>query len=324
MKAPSMGFKSVGIAILLLVARAGPAVAQTCNFSITNLNFGSIDVTANAAITTTGTYTATCSALLTATRTCPSIAAGTGGSSSGSPRYLLSGANQLSYNLFSDSSYASIWGSYFWGFPYLPPSVDIQTIVLGNGNTSAAVYARIPNGQQTLPAGTYTSSFAGANTRVTYGAYALGLFPPNCATLSSPSGTALFTVTATIVPNCNVSATNLDFGITGTISGNKDAANNLNITCTAQTPYSISLDGGTSGASDPTQRRMKKGSESVVYGLYRDAARSLLWGNTIGTNTLSATGSGLVQAITVYGRVRAQATPSPGTYSDTIVVTLTY
>ena len=96
MRARSLQLKFAVVAVLLLVARAGPAVAQTCNFSITNLNFGSIDVTANAAITTTGTYTATCSALLSATRTCPSIFAGTGGSSSGSPRYLLSGANQLS------------------------------------------------------------------------------------------------------------------------------------------------------------------------------------------------------------------------------------
>ena len=43
-----------------------------------------------------------------------------------------------------------------------------------------------------------------------------------------------------------------------------------------------------------------------------------------GTNTLAGTGTGLAQSATVYGRIPPQATPSPGTYNDTIVVTLTY
>jgi spore coat protein U-like protein len=39
---------------------------------------------------------------------------------------------------------------------------------------------------------------------------------------------------------------------------------------------------------------------------------------------LTGTGTGLAQSPTVYGRIAPQATPSPGTYNDTIVVTLTY
>ena len=74
----------------------------------------------------------------------------------------------------------------------------------------------------------------------------------------------------------------------------------------------------------PTQRKMTKAAEFVLYGLYRDSARSLPFGNTIGTNTLAGTGTGLAQSATVYGRIPPQATPSPGTYNDTIVVTLTY
>lgn len=318
-------------AVLLLVATAVSicagsegASSQSCNFTITNLSFGAIDVTANLAFTTSGTYSATCTALLSATTTCPNINEGTGGSLSGSPRYLVNGANRLSFNLFSDSGYATIWGSYFWGFPYVPPTVNIPTVILGNGNASAPIYARIPNGQQTLPAGTYTSSFAGAQTKVAYGAYLLGINPLDCSTVSSPSGTAAFTVSATIVANCSVSATDLNFGSTGSIVANQDASNSLTVTCTAQTPYSISLDGGTSSATDPTQRKMKKGAESVTYGLYQDAARSVSWGNNIGVNTLASTGTGLAQNFAVYGRVPPQTTPSPGTYSDTIVVTITY
>lgn len=312
------------LALLAIACTSLPARAQTCNFTITNINFGDIDVTTNTAFTATATYTATCSALASATRTCPSVGDGTGGSSSGSPRHLVSGGNQLAFNLFSDGSYATIWGSYFWGNPYTPPAVDIGTVILGNGSATLTMHARIPAGQQTLPAGLYSSNFNGAHTRVTYAAYVLGLFPPDCASLTNPSGTAPFAVQANIIPACTVSANLLDFNTAGTLGANIDSTNALSITCTAQTPYSISLNGGLTGAADPTQRKMSKGAEKITYGLYRDGARTQPWGATAGVNTVSATGTGLAQPHTVYGRVPAQTTPSPGLYSDTIVVTVSY
>ena len=69
---------------------------------------------------------------------------------------------------------------------------------------------------------------------------------------------------------------------------------------------------------------MANGAQTITYGLYQDAARSNPWGNTIGTNTAAGTGTGSNQALTVYGRVGAQTTPSRGTYSDSVVVTVTY
>jgi spore coat protein U domain-containing protein, fimbrial subunit CupE1/2/3/6 len=38
----------------------------------------------------------------------------------------------------------------------------------------------------------------------------------------------------------------------------------------------------------------------------------------------SATGNGASQNYTVYGRVWTQTTPEPGSYADTITVTVTY
>ena len=102
------------------------------------------------------------------------------------------------------------------------------------------------------------------------------------------------------------------------------SAINLGPVCTNGTPYTVGLDGGLSGATNPTQRKMTQGTAFVLYGLYRDAARSQAFGNTIGTNTAAGTGTGLSQTLTVYGRVAPQATPAPGTYTDTITATLTY
>lgn len=313
------------IALLCIVAST-PSVAQTCDADITNIDFGEIDVTANVAFPITGTYSVSCdNILLAAVRTCPNINAGTGGASpSGDQRYMLSGANQLRYNLYSDPSYATVWGSRTW--TNTAPPTDITLVVLGSGNTSRPIYARIPAGQQTLPPGAYTSSFSGGGTNVTYAAYLLSLppFAPNCATHASPSITAPFTVSATIIPNCSVSATLLDFGTAGILQSDIDSTNTLSVTCTATTPYSVSLNGGLTGASDPTQRQMTRPGGSITYGLYRDAGFNQPWGDSIGSNTLAGVGSGLAQIYTVHGRVPPQPTPGPGTYSDTVVVTVTY
>jgi spore coat protein U-like protein len=66
------------------------------------------------------------------------------------------------------------------------------------------------------------------------------------------------------------------------------------------------------------------GAATIGYSLFTDTSRSSIWGNTVGSNTVSSNGTGAAQAYTVYGRVSAQTTPAPGTYTDTVTVTLTY
>jgi spore coat protein U-like protein len=126
------------------------------------------------------------------------------------------------------------------------------------------------------------------------------------------------------VSSCNVGATAANFGSQGILSGNTDAQATLSIQCSPSLPYTVSVDGGSSGATDPTQRKMSLAGATVTYGLYRDAVRTLPWGNTVGTNTTSGTGTGVTQSQTVYGRMAAQSTPKPGSYTDSVVVTVGY
>lgn len=70
---------------------------------------------------------------------------------------------------------------------------------------------------------------------------------------------------------------------------------------------------------------MKKGAETVTYGLYQDGARTLPWGSgAVPGEAVPGTATGLAQNLVVYGRVAPQTTPSPGAYTDTVVVTVTY
>jgi spore coat protein U-like protein len=254
-------------------------------------------------------------------RVCPNIGSGTGDPTASNPRRLANGANLMSYNLYQDSGYATIWGSHLWPYVPLPPTVDISLAPAGSGSATRTIYARISAGQQTLPALAYSSSFAGGHTSIRYAYTNAG----TCAQIGGggSGGTAPFTVSATNVKTCRVTANDLNFGSASSLSSNIDVNGSASVTCSNLTPYRVLLNNGLNG-SGPTTRKMKLGAHTVSYGLYRDAARTLVWGNTSGVNSLSGTGNGSAQALTTYGRVPAQALPPPGTYSDTVVMTVEY
>ena len=119
--------------------------------------------------------------------------------------------------------------------------------------------------------------------------------------------------------------TDLDFGsIPGDITANVDQTSTIGLTCTGRTVWKLGLDNGANASG--TVRRMRQGTSSsyVPYELYSDAARTQRWGGTVGTDTVNGTGTGSAQSVTVYGRVPAPQVPAPGSYSDTITVTITY
>lgn len=150
------------------------------------------------------------------------------------------------------------------------------------------------------------------------------IFVPEHARAATATGQ--FNVTITIQSNCVVqSATDLAFGSQGVLSANVDAQSTISVQCTNTTPYTVGISAGNGAGATVAARKMTgTAAATVTYSVYRDAARSLVWGTTIGTDTLAGTGNGNPQPITVYGRVPPQATPAAGGYSDTLTVTVTY
>jgi spore coat protein U-like protein len=264
--------------------------------------------------------TASCSGVpLLAIKICPNFGSGSGGANA-STRIMASGTDTLNYQLYSSNGAGSVWGSYLWPYTPRPPRLQVSLGVFGTGSTTATIYGRIPAGQTGADAGSYTSTFSSGHVAIDY-AYGSG---GNCNTALSGAQTArpTFTVRATVQGGCQVDAPDFDFGTPGVLDAPIDTSNNLSVTCPVSTPYSVSLGAGSAGAG-PTARTMKKGSEAITYGLYRNTARTLPWGDTSGA-TVAGTGSGAAQSLPVYGRVPAQSTPSAGVYTDTVVVTVTY
>jgi len=139
------------------------------------------------------------------------------------------------------------------------------------------------------------------------------------------TATTSFQVQLTIQAQCLInSASTLNFGTQGVLSANVDQTSAIQVQCTSTTPYNIGLDAGTGAGATVTTRKLTGGGATINYSLYSDSARTSVWGNTIGTNTVASTGTGAAQSFTVYGRIPSQTTPAPATYTDTITVTVTY
>ena len=91
--------------------------------------------------------------------------------------------------------------------------------------------------------------------------------------------------------------------------------------CSQGTAYSIALNAGQN--ANGGQRRMINSGAYVDYNLYQDSGRSQSWGDGGATGSV-LTGTGNNEEVIVYGRVPAQATPAPGTYTDTVQVTIAW
>jgi spore coat protein U-like protein len=141
---------------------------------------------------------------------------------------------------------------------------------------------------------------------------------------------------AAVTVNCTVSASSLAFGIYNPLyAAATTSTGNLLITCTGTGTGSVSVttavtfSTGLSGTY--ATRKMFSGSNALSYNLYWSTAYAQVMGDgsggsyagTAGPFTVLAGGSVPVTG-TMYGRIPAQQDVAPGSYVDTLLVTVTY
>ena len=155
-------------------------------------------------------------------------------------------------------------------------------------------------------------------------ALAIGLVSSGAWAQSVPSTT--FDVTITIQSTCNIAAQaadDVDFGAHPSTATDIEADGMLYVSCTELTPYNIQLNEGLLGTSVSDRAMAGPEGAEVPYQLYRDAARTQVWGQTIGTDTLSSVGTGDVQNHPVHGLVPSANFPA-GDYVDTVTATVVW
>lgn len=145
--------------------------------------------------------------------------------------------------------------------------------------------------------------------------------------VSAQTANSTLNVTATVTANCTVSTSPVAFGTVNPISGsNIDSTGGVTVTCTNGTGWTAAAGVGSGSGATLLSRRMTAGGNTLTYNLFTDAARSTIWGDGTGTTvTVGNTGTGSGQSFTVYGRVGSgQTSVPPGSYADTVSVTVSY
>jgi spore coat protein U-like protein len=139
--------------------------------------------------------------------------------------------------------------------------------------------------------------------------------------------------------DCSVSASGVAFGVYDpTLATPDDSTGSVVVTCTYTGPggtdtadYTVTLSAGTSGSFAP--RKLTDGASRLDYNLFRDAARTQVWGNaSAGTAIITGSlkvgpgnGNGTRTAThVVYGRIPQLQDADTGNYTDSILVTLTF
>jgi spore coat protein U-like protein len=142
--------------------------------------------------------------------------------------------------------------------------------------------------------------------------------------------TTTFAVTATVQSTCSATAATLAFPNYTPGGGAQLGNTSISVKCSKNTPFTIALSAGSTTGDAFAQRLMGAGANTLQYNLYTTAALATVFGDgTGGTGTIAGTGLGVATANTVqvFGQVPDSATNQaavPGSYSDTITVTVSY
>lgn len=154
------------------------------------------------------------------------------------------------------------------------------------------------------------------------GIVALAVFLPAA---NAAQTTTTFDVTATVGSACTVAATNLAFGTYNPLNPTATTGTTtVTVQCTLLSAYTIGLNAGTGAGATVAVRKMTKSADTLNYSLYQDAAHSLVWGETSGTDTVAGVGTGLGIPTIVYGQIPALQNVNTGAYADTITVSVNY
>jgi len=123
---------------------------------------------------------------------------------------------------------------------------------------------------------------------------------------------------------CTISTAPISFGTYASndvspITGN----GSVTVNCADTIPFQIGMDGGLNPAT-PNRRMINGGVNFLTYQIYQDVSNTIIWGNTLDTDTLSGTGTGVDQNYTVYGKLSGSQSVPAGSYTDTVTATVNY
>jgi spore coat protein U-like protein len=290
----------LAVALLFAPGRAEAASITSCSITTTGIAFSPYDSQTKSAVDGTGTITVTCTGSGNNNNVSLNITGGNAGVCT--PREMRNAGSPLTYEIFREAARVNTWcdgGS----------KLDIAMNIPASGTLTQTftMYGRV-NGLQnpvyrTTP---YTDTLT--------------------VTLKQGGGSITSTtipVSGSVAANCTVSAGSLGFGTYNTTTA-ATAIATVTVNCSNGASYQVGLGGG-SNLTGSTRRMAGPGGARLSYELYSNSGRTIAWGDGTALGAkVSGTGSGASQGLVVYGRIPAGQLPTPGSYADSVVVTVDY
>lgn len=305
-----------------------PAMAQQCNSSGFGIDFGTLTQGGTAEVIAALPYKCQANVNTTYYAVCLYIPEGPSGSTNDmsgiNPRRMTDyNGHSLTYTLYSDPARTQVIGPQGSGYPVYTTSFSVPG-GWSQPDRTLSVYGRAGPVTSGTPSGHYQAQNGGI---VLQYAWSNTAPPTSCqqGPNTATAGVGFSGARATVSNACvvSISATDLNFGTTASLSSPVDSTSTISLNCPPNTAWRMGLSNGQHAQG--TQRRMAgPGGQFVNYELYRNAGRTQRWGNDTSGGTDTVNGPSGTNTFTVHGRVPAQAVPAAGTYADTVTVTLTY
>ena len=300
----------------LLLAIIPMAPAMACNFSESGGPLGSVSsfrVRNGPAITGSASAVFSCSGVVIAALTTPTVQAKITSATSGLT--LKNGANSIPYQITNQG-----------GMPYTQGALIVNAsgtnvLTLFSGSSSASVPIQITLiAGANVPAGVYTDTITVNWDYRSICEGLLGVAGICIGVMNNGSADRLMTLQVTVTNDCTITAPNIVFGTAPLPSGFATVSQHLSLVCTSGLNYSVGLSSGSNPSGG--RRQMASGSNRLAYDIFQGSTTTV-WG-TLGASRVSAPGpaDGLTPQLLPYSaRVYTDQGAQPeGSYQDTVTV----
>lgn len=140
------------------------------------------------------------------------------------------------------------------------------------------------------------------------------------------------TVSMTVANDCTISAPSISFGSAPVVSAFSTISQTISVNCTKGSAYTVGLGDGTHPVSVGGRRQMMSGGNYLAYDIFQSAGTTR-WGSVGAARRASTTaevnpGTGLGSGSQIFNynaRIYTdQATPPAGTYTDSVVLDVSF
>lgn len=131
-------------------------------------------------------------------------------------------------------------------------------------------------------------------------------------------------LSVSIVDGCTLSTTDVAFGLIVGTAGTIRASGTVDVQCTANLDFTISMDRGLYGQGINRRMRNTVNGGYMRYSLYSDPAFSRRWTDQRSGRVQGNSGSTGLVTYPVYGELTYDGATVPGRYEDSVTVTIDF